>query len=219
MENDKNLNVVVLSGAGISAESGLAVFRGSGGLWNGYDIMEVASADGWQQNPKKVLEFYNMRRREMLKAQPNEAHKALARLEAYCNVVVVTQNVDCLHELGGSSNIIHLHGELTKSRSTVYPYKVYTTLGDVSWGDVCPRGAQLRPHIVFFGEEVPMIEPAAVVFSKADVVIVVGTSLDVYPAASLIYYAPRQSRKYVIDPHLLDKQNFETFATFRQQLP
>jgi NAD-dependent deacetylase len=195
--------VVVLSGAGISAESGLSTFRDAGGLWEGYDVMDVASIEGWRRNRELVLEFYNMRRKAAAQAKPNEGHKALVKLEEKFFVTIVTQNVDNLHEMAGSSNVIHLHGELFKSRSTVDENLVFDMEGlEINIGDKCPKGSQLRPHIVWFGEMVPMLDVAAREVMKADIFIVVGTSLQVYPAASLIDYASDNIPKYVVDPNL-----------------
>lgn len=193
--------ITVLTGAGISAESGLSTFRDSGGLWEGHDVMSVASPEGWRRNKELVLEFYNQRRRQMLKALPNEAHLALARLEEKYDVVVVTQNVDDLHERAGSSHIIHLHGELNKARSTVDPELVYELNGkDINIGDKCENGSQLRPHIVWFGEMVPMIEAAYRETFDADIMIVIGTSLLVYPAAGLVNTVQEDTPVYIIDP-------------------
>ena len=203
MKETMKQKLVVLSGSGISAESGLSTFRDAGGLWEGYDVMVVASPDGWRENPKLVLNFYNERRRAAKHAKPNLAHTLLAKLEAYYNIVVVTQNVDNLHEQGGSSKVIHLHGELIKSRSTARSSLVYDIEGtELNWGDTCELGAQLRPHIVWFGEMVPLLETAADYVRKADILIIIGTSLLVYPAASLIHYAPRHCYKYIIDPKM-----------------
>lgn len=198
---NKNMpKVVVLTGAGISAESGLKTFRDAGGLWEGYDIMEVASIDGWHKNPKKVLDFYNLRRRQLKDAQPNAAHYALKELEKYFRVCIITQNVDDLHERAGSSYIIHLHGELTKARSSTDPSLVYNIgWSDINWGDTCSKGSQLRPHVVWFGEAVPMMEAAIQQVEQADIFIVVGTSLAVYPAASLIDYVAVDVPKYIVD--------------------
>ncbi len=194
--------IVVLSGAGISAESGLSTFRDAGGLWEGHDVYEVASPGGWMKDPEVVLRFYNARRRQLKDVQPNDAHIALAKLETKYDVVIVTQNVDNLHERAGSTNIIHLHGELTKARSTVPPYNVYDIgYQDINFGDICEKGAQLRPDIVWFGEAVPLMTDAAAVASTADIFIVVGTSLVVYPAAGLLDYVPREAVKYIIDPN------------------
>ena len=197
--------LVVLTGAGISAESGISTFRDAGGLWEGYDIMEVASIDGWLKNPKLVLEFYNMRRRNMVKALPNKAHKLLADLQKNYDVTVITQNVDDLHERAGSEKIIHLHGELRKSRSTANPELVYDLKGsELNIGDYCELGSQLRPHIVWFGEEVPMMPIAATQVSQADILLIIGTSMVVYPAASLIHYATAGIPVYYIDPKIPD---------------
>ncbi|MDR9419974.1 NAD-dependent deacylase [Gracilimonas sp.] len=193
--------IVVISGAGISAESGLATFRGSDGLWEGYDIQEVASPLGWENNPERVLEFYNKRRKQAAEAQPNKAHKALAVLEDHFEVLIVTQNVDDLHERAGSTNVLHLHGELKKARSEKDESLVIDIGSDpIKLGDTAEDGAQLRPHVVWFGEMVPMIEVAAEEIAKADILVVVGTSLVVYPAASLVEYAPPKIPKYIIDP-------------------
>lgn len=195
--------IVVLSGAGISAESGIATFRDANGLWEGYDVMEVASPEGWRRNPALVLEFYNQRRKNGLNAQPNGGHLALARLEAKYDVVIVTQNIDNLHERAGSTNVIHLHGEIFKSRSTLDPSLVYEMQGwELNLGDRCERGSQLRPHIVWFGEAVPLMEKAAREAATADLFIVVGTSLVVYPAAGLIDYVDDEVPKYVVDVHI-----------------
>lgn len=197
--------IVVLSGAGVSAESGIATFRDSNGLWEGHRVEDVASPEGWQRNPALVLDFYNQRRKAGINAQPNAGHLALARLESHFEVTIVTQNVDHLHEKAGSSRVIHLHGELFKVRSTVDENLVYDLEGwELNLGDRCEKGAQLRPHIVWFGEQVPMMETAAREASQADIFIVVGTSLLVYPAAGLIDYVPRHVPKYVIDPRLPD---------------
>jgi NAD-dependent deacetylase len=196
-------HIVILSGAGISAESGIKTFRDSGGLWEGYDIQEVATPEGFRKNPALVLEFYNMRRKQALTAEPNEGHKALVDLEQKYQVTVVTQNVDNLHEKAGSSNIIHLHGELFKSRSTAYPSMVYDIEGwELKLGDTCERGSQLRPHIVWFGEAVPAMDDAIKTVRQADILVIVGTSMQVYPAAGLIDYAPHGIPVYVIDPNM-----------------
>ncbi|MEN8248281.1 MAG: Sir2 family NAD-dependent protein deacetylase [Bacteroidota bacterium] len=200
---DERLKLVVLTGAGISKESGLSTFRDSGGLWAGHDVTEVASPEGWAANPELVLDFYNQRRRANVEAEPNLAHKLLAQLENYYDVTIVTQNVDDLHERGGSSNIIHLHGQLNKSRSTQDASLVYDIEGtELNWGDTCELGSQLRPHIVWFGEMVPLLETGAKYAMKADIFAVIGTSMLVYPAASLINYVPLDSPKYIIDPNM-----------------
>ena len=192
--------IVVLTGAGISAESGLQTFRGSDGLWNGFRIEEVASWDGWQRDPKKVLDFYNQRRTDAAAAEPNEAHRALADLERAYDVQIITQNVDDLHERGGSTNVMHLHGLLRMARSSQNERLVYD-IGDrpIAWGDTCELGSQLRPHIVWFGEMVPLIEPAMRLAAEADLFMVIGTSMVVYPAASLIHYVRDEVPKYLID--------------------
>lgn len=197
--------IVVLTGAGISAESGIKTFRDSGGLWEGHDIMEVASPQGWAKNRELVQEFYNLRRAQLPTVKPNAGHEALVRLEEKYDVTVITQNVDDLHERAGSSHIIHLHGELTKARSTLDPSLVYTWgYRDIAAGDKCERGSQLRPHIVWFGEAVPMYGVAEHHTAQADTIIVVGTSLVVYPAAGLLDIAPRGIPVYIIDPNLPD---------------
>ena len=201
--------IAVLSGAGISAESGLKTFRDSGGLWEGYDPMQVASAEGWQKNPGLVLDFYNDRREKLRDASPNEAHRLLAGLEDRWTVDVITQNVDNLHERAGSTHVLHLHGELTRIRPEntcndrdgfSEKYVVDIGYGRVSLGDLAPNGAQYRPHIVFFGEAVPKIERAIDLVSRCDVMLIVGTSLQVYPAAGLYRYAPADTPVYIVDP-------------------
>lgn len=192
--------IVVLTGAGMSAESGLKTFRDENGLWEGHDVMEVASPQGFAKNPELVLEFYNQRRRQLLDVSPNRGHLSLAELEQRCDVSIVTQNVDNLHEQAGSSHVVHLHGELFKVRSTVNENHVLDWKKDLVLGDLDDNGHQLRPHIVWFGEMVPMLETAAEITQQAEVLIIVGTSMQVYPAASLIHYAPKQTPIYFIDP-------------------
>lgn len=192
--------IVVLTGAGMSAESGLKTFRDENGLWEGHDVMQVASPEGFAQNPELVLEFYNQRRRQLLEVSPNQGHLALAHLEQTFNVSIVTQNVDNLHEQAGSSHVVHLHGELFKVRSTVNDNYILDWKKDLVLGDTDENGHQLRPHIVWFGEMVPMLETAAQITQQADILIIVGTSMQVYPAASLIHYAPNQVPIYFIDP-------------------
>jgi NAD-dependent deacetylase len=195
--------LVVLTGAGISAESGISTFRDSGGLWEGHDVMEVASPEGWRKNRELVLDFYNQRRKQALSCQPNAAHLELARLEEYFDVTIVTQNVDNLHEKAGSSKIIHLHGELFKVRSTLDPNLVYDLEGwELKLGDKCEKGSQLRPHIVWFGEMVPMMDAAIEHALAADIFAVIGTSLLVYPAAGLIAYTQKSIPKYIIDKQI-----------------
>jgi len=194
-------HIVVLSGAGISAESGLSTFRDNGGLWEQYSVHEVATPEAFERNPELVLRFYNERRRQLREVRPNRAHRLLAELESRYRVTVVTQNVDNLHERGGSSRVLHLHGELTKARSSRYPELVYDIgYRDIHLGDRCDRGAQLRPHIVWFGEEVPMLEQAAEVVRSADHLLIVGTSLQVYPAAGLVYEVGEDVPVTVVDP-------------------
>ncbi len=193
-------NIVVLTGAGISAESGIKTFRDADGLWEGHDVMEVATPEGWAANPVLVLDFYNQRRRQLKEVKPNNGHIALVDLEKKYNVSIITQNVDNLHEEAGSKDIIHLHGELTKVRSTRYADLVYDWPDDLNLGDHCAEGAQLRPHIVWFGEMVPMLDAAMALCSVADVCIIIGTSMQVYPAASLISFVPSYCKIYYIDP-------------------
>jgi NAD-dependent deacetylase len=194
--------LVVLTGAGISAESGIRTFRDMGGLWEEYDVMEVASPEGWAKNPGLVLEFYNQRRRQLKEVKPNNGHLGLVELESFFEVTIITQNVDDLHERAGSSRIIHLHGELKKVRSTKNPHDIYTLEGtDLNPGDLCASGSQLRPHIVWFGEPVPAMEDAIPFFRNADYCAVIGTSLNVYPAAGLTGYLPPSTPLFMIDPH------------------
>ena len=195
----KKLNLVVLSGAGISAESGLQTFRDSDGLWEGYDINEVATATAWHRNPSLVLEFYNMRRQSVLEAKPNAAHLALAELEERFEVHIITQNIDDLHERGGSTNVLHLHGEIIKMRSEKNEALIYPYERSIILGDKAEDGAQLRPDIVWFEEPVPMIEYATEIVKHADLFVVIGTSLAVYPAAGLLNFAPRSIPKFIID--------------------
>jgi len=193
--------LVVLSGAGVSADSGLATFRDSGGLWEGYNIEEVAAIDGWLRDKEKVLDFYNKRREQAGNAEPNAAHKSIAELEKGFDVVVITQNVDDLHEKAGSKNVIHLHGMLRQARSDKNPDLVIDIgIKPIKIGDKAPDGSQLRPNVVWFGEPVPMIEKAAEIVNRADLFIVVGTSLAVYPAAGLINYVESGVPKYIVDP-------------------
>ncbi|WP_026966044.1 SIR2 family NAD-dependent protein deacylase [Algoriphagus terrigena] len=199
--------LVVLTGAGVSAESGIRTFRDSNGLWENHDIMEVASPEGWRKNRELVQDFYNQRRRQARDCQPNEAHLALARLEDHFDVQIITQNVDDLHERAGSSHVLHLHGELTKAQSSVDPGLVYELdHWEIKVGDKCEKGSQLRPFIVWFGEAVPMMVPAMRIAQQADIFLVLGTSLQVYPAASLIDYVPRAAKKFLIDPQIPDFQ-------------
>lgn len=193
--------LVVLTGAGVSKESGIQTFRDSkDSLWNNYKIEDVATIDAWRKNRELVLNFYNERRRQLKEVEPNEAHFALARLEEHFDVTIITQNVDNLHERAGSSNVLHLHGELTKVRSTLDENLVYDWHEDCNIGDKCEKGSQLRPHIVWFGEMVPNLQKAADIVYDADIVIVIGTSFTVYPAASLMEYSKSDAEIYIIDP-------------------
>lgn len=192
--------IVVLTGAGISADSGLRTFRDTDGLWEGYKVEEVCTPEAFARNPQLVIDFYNERRRQAQAAEPNAAHRALAELEKYYQVQIVTQNVDDLHERAGSSNVLHLHGELNKARSSADENYVVEWTGDQSINDTDPQGYPMRPHIVWFGEAVPLIETAARWVSQADKVLVVGTSMQVYPAAGLLEYAPYEAERYLVDP-------------------
>lgn len=210
--------IVVLSGAGISAESGIKTFRDSNGLWENHKIEDVASPEGFARNPELVLEFYNLRRRQLNEVQPNEAHNILAELQQDFDVHIITQNVDDLHERAGSKNIIHLHGELKKARPVNDEESIIPWENDMNLGDLDENGIQLRPHIVWFGEMVPEMENAATIASTADILLVIGTSLQVYPAASLLHYVPAGCEIFVIDPHLSqnvtnEKNFFKTSAT------
>jgi NAD-dependent deacetylase len=193
--------LVILTGAGMSSESGIKTFRDSGGLWEEYDVTEVATPMAWVKNRDLVLRFYNERRRQLASSKPNEGHFGLAQLEKYFDVHIITQNIDDLHERAGSSKILHLHGELTKARSSIDPSLIYDIgYKDINPGDRCEKGSQLRPHIVWFGEEVPMMNEAATLTGDADIFVVVGSSLNVYPAAGLISYAPVKASLWLIDP-------------------
>lgn len=194
-------HLVVLTGAGMSAESGLKTFRDANGLWEGHNVMEVASPEGFLNNPELVFEFYNQRRRQLLDVKPNSAHFDLAALEQAFNVSIITQNVDDLHERAGSTNVTHLHGELLKVRSIIKKENVYSWHKDLNLGDKDKNNHQLRPHIVWFGEAVPMIETAIDICSKADILLIIGTSMQVYPAASLKDYIPDNVHTYFIDPN------------------
>ncbi|MFH1319031.1 MAG: NAD-dependent deacylase [Bacteroidota bacterium] len=194
--------VVVLTGAGISAESGIQTFRESGGLWEKHDICEVATPEAWDKDPPKVLDFYNLRRKQVFESSPNAGHLALVKLEEKYNVQIITQNIDNLHEKAGSGNILHLHGEMMKSQSSVDPDLVHDIEGwELNIGDLCEKGSQLRPHVVWFGEPVPNMNIASEMTSGADILIIIGTSLNVYPAAGLVNVAPENIPKYLIDPN------------------
>jgi len=210
--------IVVLTGAGISAESGIRTFRDAGGLWEGHDVMEVASPQGWAKNRLLVLDFYNQRRKQALSAMPNAGHLAIKELEEYFDVVIVTQNVDNLHEKAGSTKVMHLHGELFKVRSTLDQNLVYDLDGwELNEGDTCEKGSQLRPHIVWFGEMVPMMEEATQEISTADIVVVVGTSLVVYPAASLLDLVRHSTPMFIVDPNLPVTQGNEYLHLFEEK--
>lgn len=209
--------IVVLTGAGISAESGISTFRDSNGLWENHDIMEVASPEGFQKNPELVLNFYNLRRKQLKEVQPNAAHYFLKELEEKYEVVIITQNVDNLHERAGSSKIIHLHGELVKARSVNDESLIMDWAEDINWGDLAEDGAQMRPHIVWFGELVPMMEKAIEELENADIMLVIGTSLQVYPAASLIDFLEYGKPIYVIDPNSVTVPNNPHIKVIRKK--
>ena len=196
--------LVILSGAGISQESGISTFRDANGLWENHNIMEVASIQGWQNNPELVLDFYNQRRRQLSEVKPNEAHNIIVQLEDQFEVIIITQNIDDLHERAGSKNVIHLHGELYKACSERNKDKVIEWKTDINLGDKAEDNSQLRPFIVWFGEDVPLLGPATDMVYDADILIVIGTSLQVYPAANLIHFAYNAKKKYLIDPHFRD---------------
>jgi len=210
--------LVVLTGAGMSAESGVKTFRDSDGLWNRYRIEEVASPIAWQNDPELVLEFYNQRRKQLFEVEPNAGHLALVKLEKKYDVEIITQNVDDLHERAGSSKVLHLHGELKKARSTVDPNLVYTLdHWELKKGDLCEKGSQLRPHIVWFGEAVDMIGPAIELITEADIVLVIGTSMIVYPAAGLINYVKEEVPKYYIDPKAFQVQGILNLEVIKKK--
>ncbi|SFC09556.1 NAD-dependent deacetylase [Zunongwangia mangrovi] len=200
-------NLVVLTGAGISAESGIKTFRDADGLWEGHDVMQVASPLGWEKDQELVLDFYNQRRKQLLSVDPNKAHTVLAELEQDFNVEIITQNIDDLHERAGSSNVLHLHGELLKARSTFDENLVIDWKQDIKIGDFCEHNFQLRPHVVWFGEAVPMMEKAIQKVSNADIIAIIGTSMQVYPAAGLIDFAPVKTPVYFIDPNPNIREN------------
>ena len=207
-------HLVVLTGAGISAESGLQTFRDADGLWEGYNIEDVATPEAWRRNPKLVQHFYNLRRKAVIEAQPNAAHTALAKLEDKYRVSIITQNIDDLHERGGSTEVLHLHGIITRSQSSKNPRLTYPIDGwELKMDERCELGSPLRPHVVWFGEDVPMIGPAANLCSQADIFILVGSSLAVYPAAGLINYVPAEVPKYIIDPKIPSVYGIENIRT------
>ena len=208
MKTSVKKKLVVLTGAGISAESGLKTFRDADGLWEGYNVYDVATPEAWARNPALVQTFYNERRKQVLEAQPNEAHRAIAKLESLYEVTVITQNIDDLHERGGSSSVIHLHGIITRSQSDLNAALTYPIEGwELKMGEYCELGSQLRAHVVWFGEAVPMIEEAARICAEAEVFVLIGSSLAVYPAAGLIDFVPRDCPKYIIDPHTPELRN------------
>lgn len=210
--------LVVLTGAGISAESGLKTFRDSDGLWEGYNVYDVATPEAWERNPELVQQFYNERRQQVLAASPNDAHKGLVALEKNFDVHIITQNIDDLHERAGSSHVVHLHGVITRSQSDLNPSLTYPISGwEIKMGSFCELGSQLRPHVVWFGEAVPMIEYAAKFCAEADIFILAGTSLAVYPAAGLIDFVPRDTPKYIIDPKTPDVQRYQHIIKIEQQ--
>ena len=193
--------IIVFTGAGVSAESGIKTFRDSGGLWEDYDIMDVATPEAWSRQPEIVLEFYNARRKQVINSKPNKAHEVIAKLEEYFDVDVITQNIDDLHERAGSTDVLHLHGEIMKAKSSIDHSLIYDVEGDtIEWGDTCELNSQLRPHVVWFGESVPEMITAEKQLSQADILIVVGTSLNVYPAAGLVYSAPKHCQIFLVDP-------------------
>ena len=198
------MKIVILSGAGISAESGLGTFRDSGGLWEKFKIEDVATPEAWKKNPELVLSFYNERRRQNNAAKPNLAHLELQRLENYFDVQIITQNIDDLHERAGSLNVLHLHGEIKKAKTSELSQRYYDVEGDINIGDFGDNGLQLRPHVVWFGESVPELENAVIITNEADIFIVVGTSLNVYPAANLIHYTKAECECFLVDPNEVD---------------
>lgn len=214
--------LVVLSGAGMSAESGISTFRDAGGLWDKYPVEQVATPEGYQRNPELVLRFYNERRKQLISVEPNQGHKLLAELEKDYDVTIITQNVDNLHERGGSSHILHLHGELTKVTSSYIPNdsryikELKPEEYEVKMGDLAGDGSQLRPYIVWFGEAVPMIETAANYVGKADVLVIIGSSMNVYPAAGLLNYAPAEAQVYLIDPNEVNVQSYRKIEVIRK---
>ena len=210
--------IVVLTGAGMSAESGIRTFRDNDGLWHNYRVEEVATPQAWERNPELVLNFYNERRKQVIEAEPNSGHKALVNLEKQYQVKIITQNVDDLHERAGSSFVYHLHGEIRKSRSTKDSSLIFPIDGwQLNWGDLCPLGSQLRPHIVWFGENVPAFEGAVEIAKEADIFIIIGTSLSVYPAASLLHYAADDIPKYYIDPQAAPVNNVRGLTVIKEK--
>ena len=211
----KKKHIVILTGAGISAESELKTFRDSDGLWMGYNIEDVATPKGFAKDPAVVLDFYNQRRKDVMAAKPNEAHKGLAALEKDYKVTIITQNIDDLHERGGSTKVIHLHGQIFQMRSVANTENIFNIQGDINIGDLADDGTQLRPHIVWFEESVPMIEKAAVVMQTADIFVLVGTSLQVYPAAGLINFVPNEVPKYIIDKIIPEVEHYKNIIPIK----
>jgi len=213
----KRKKIVVFTGAGMSAESGIKTFRDAGGLWEEYKLEDVATPEAWQRNPKLVLDFYNQRRKQVMEAKPNHGHLILAELEKHFDIQIITQNIDDLHERAGSKNVLHLHGQIMKAQSSLEPALVYPMKkAEISFGEKCERGSQLRPHIVWFGEMVPEMENAINLMTDADIFITVGTSLVVYPAAGLIHYAPANSIKYLVDPGEFDSSVLKNLRHIKQ---
>ena len=216
MDNRELPKIVVLTGAGISAESGIRTFRDSGGLWEEHDIMDVATPEGWKKNPELVTRFYNARRTQLNSVKPNDAHFALTKLQSFFDVKIVTQNVDNLHERAGNQDVLHLHGELVKARSEKHLDLVYEIgYREIKMGEKCEKGFQLRPHIVWFGEDVPLIVDASRYVAEAEILVVIGTSLNVYPAAGLLYHAPYGCEKYLVDPSDLQIDNLFRLKHFK----
>ncbi|HXB41657.1 MAG TPA: NAD-dependent deacylase [Bacteroidia bacterium] len=210
--------IIVFTGAGMSAESGIKTFRDSGGMWEEFKIEDVATPEAWVRNQELVLDFYNQRRKQVMEAQPNEGHKILAGLEKYFDVQIITQNIDDLHERAGSKKVLHLHGEIMKARSSTDPELIYLLRkAEIKKGDKCEKGSQLRPHIVWFGEMVPEMDNAIDLAAQAEIFITVGTSLVVYPAAGLIHYAPEKSLKYLVDPGNFESTQVTGLKHFRQK--
>lgn len=210
--------IVVFTGAGISAESGIKTFRDSGGLWEQYNIEEIATPQAWAKDPDKVTEFYNLRRKQVMEAEPNEAHKALAALEKYFSVEIITQNIDDLHERAGSKKILHLHGEIRKARSSIDPSLIYPVKEwELKKEDKCEKGSRLRPHVVWFGEEVPNMEKAYNITERADILLIIGTSLNVYPAAGLINFTQPHCRVYLIDPNAQDIKYINNLTVIKEK--
>ena len=210
------MQITVLTGAGISAESGIPTFRGAGGLWEGFRVEDVASPEGWMRDQKMVLQFYNERRKAVKNANPNKAHFDLAALQEHHEVQIITQNIDDLHERAGSKNILHLHGEIFKSRSVKNEEIIFDCNGDINLGDLAADGGQLRPHIVWFGEQVPMLEKAITLTEKSDILVIIGTSMVVYPAASLLHYAPYDIPVYIINPEIPEMNRKNNFHFIRK---